>query len=120
MSHTKGKWVNGYGQGVTGPSTPVSSPTVGEAVKYDDWVGAGEDYDNYPQPNHTIISVGKETVAIIPLCRGDGEANAQRIVTAVNSHDAMVDLLGDILEWDGILPHSKARIQQVLDQIGGE
>lgn len=38
------------------------------------------------------------------------------LLCRLNSHDALVDLLEDILEWDGILPHSKTRIREALKQ----
>jgi len=44
----------------------------------------------------------------------DNEANAKRIVHCVNNFDELVNLLKDILEWDGILPHSKVRIKQAI------
>jgi len=47
----------------------------------------------------------------------ESKANAEFICKAVNNHTPMVELLTDILTWDGILPHSQARIKSVLDDI---
>lgn len=41
-------------------------------------------------------------------------AEAEYIVWACNAFPAMEKLLEDILEWDGILPHSRTRIKNVL------
>ena len=38
------------------------------------------------------------------------EANAKLIAASPD----MLKLLNDILEWDGILPHSKTRIRQII------
>lgn len=62
------------------------------------------------------------------------EANADLIVEAGNISNAtgfmpnqlerhrtdLLKLLYDILGWDGILPHSRTRIAQVIDSVGRE
>ena len=44
---TKGEWVNGWGEGLTGVTTPRMSPTVDDNREY------------------TPISIGEETIAIV-------------------------------------------------------
>ncbi len=44
---------------------------------------------------------------------------AEYIVRAVKSYKDMAVLLQDILEWDGILPHSQTRIKAVLAKATG-
>tara|TARA_R110000772_G_scaffold169846_2_gene281741 strand:- start:2134 stop:2460 length:327 start_codon:yes stop_codon:yes gene_type:complete len=66
---TKGEWVNGYGKGLTGPTTPTSSgPTVDKNRKY------------------TPISIGQETIAIVIQQENDSmeelASNAKLIASA--------------------------------------
>ena len=54
---------------------------------------------------------------IIAECVGpDAIDNVEYIVLACNSHKDLLALLGDILEWDGILPHSKTRIKAAIEK----
>ena len=85
--HTPVPWAVGYGDGLTGPTTPTMQPFCG-----------GEKWPYLP------ISVGRETIALVPeqvispLDRHKAnqmDANAAFIVRAVNAHD---DLLADMEE----------------------
>lgn len=117
--HTKLPWINGYGDGVTGPTTPtIGGPTVHEQIAYRKWRENGCKQDGYPKILHTVISKNGETIAIIPLCGLNGRANAEYIVQACNAHEDLLILLEDILEWDGILPHSKTRIRAAIEKVG--
>lgn len=78
---TQGEWINGYGIGVTGPTTPVDRPTVHEAVEYQDWVDEGQPGDE-PDIQHTIVSCGTITIAIIPTIKPEGSDNAALITAA--------------------------------------
>ena len=88
MEHTKGKLINGYGAGVTGPSTPVSYPTVAEAVAMEDWKNAGS-IGEVPIPQHTVLTIGTKTIAIIPTNKKEGQTNAERLVKCWNEHDTL-------------------------------
>ncbi len=90
MEHSKGKWVNGYNGGVTGPTTPVSEPTVAESVAQYDYKHGHQQTE--PEIQHTIVSCNKQTIAIIPTCVDEGEANAQLIALA----PAMLQMLEDV------------------------
>ncbi len=87
--HTEESWVNGYGNGITGPTTPSGHPTCQESVNWNtysrEWDRVGE-AAKYPDSEHTIVSCGKETIAIIPLNgvggRVAGERHAQLISDA--------------------------------------
>ncbi|MCP5019631.1 MAG: hypothetical protein GY938_30760 [Ketobacter sp.] len=108
--HTPGPWVNGYGNGLTGPTTPTGHPTCGEAVKfhyYCEHHESGAEYPKsqhaeYPKSQHTVVSKGIETVAIIPLNgmggKAGGEANAEFIVRACNAHADLLKALEDLQE----------------------
>jgi hypothetical protein len=73
---TKGPWVSGYGEGITGPTTPtLHGPCC-----------AGEKYP------YDVVSKGTETIAIIPRpCSMDGEmkANADLISAAPDMYKAL-------------------------------
>lgn len=57
-------WIVGYGGGLTGPSTPRAfGPTCGEAVYWESNPDAGAIPSEL---HHTVVSCGKETIAIIP------------------------------------------------------
>ena len=44
-----------------------------------------------------------------------GDKNlAEQVARACNAHKDLLALLSDILEWDGILPHSKTRITAAI------
>lgn len=83
MKHTKGKWVKGYGNGLTGPtSSRGPNPTVDDERGY------------------IPISKGKETIAIVIMqCSEDAEeleANAKLISEApeINEqHSKMLEAL---------------------------
>ena len=50
----------------------------------------------------------------------EGHQAKKDVVKARRKIDGLVDLLKDILEWDGILPHSKVRIEQALANEKGD
>jgi hypothetical protein len=79
--HTKGPWVNGYGNGVTGPTSAVSAPTVHEAVELNAWFK--DTTKPHPKEKHTIVSKDMQTIAIIPcINEEEGQANARLIAAA--------------------------------------
>lgn len=93
IKHTPTPWVAGWGEGLTGPTTPARPVTVG-----------GADWDYEP------VSFGYETIAICPNqvspwslrneAKGTGKANAAFIVTAVNAYDkqrALIETLNAAL-----------------------
>ncbi len=85
--NTKLPWINGYGDGITGPSTPaVGGPTVHEQIAHRKWQLDGCKPNEYPKTLHTVISKDGETIAIIPLTGFNGEANAKFIVQACNNY----------------------------------
>ena len=55
-----------------------------------------------------IYNNSKRLVATLSL--NETNANAKLIASAPD----LLDLLKDILEWDGMLPHSKIRIEQAI------
>ena len=72
---TNGKWVNGYGKGVTGLSTASQYPTCGESVS--------------KKECHKTVSCDGDTIAIIPDCFGDGDENARLIASAPDLLEAL-------------------------------
>lgn len=83
MKHTEGEWVNGWGNGLTGPTTPrAGSPTVDNDRKF------------------IPISIGRETIAIvieqINNSKEELEANAKLIAGAP-------DLLKKLKECQNII-----------------
>lgn len=83
--YTKGKWTMGWGDGITGPTTPsVAGPTCREAVENKAWLdGKGPP----PLNRHTIVSESRRTIAIIPFQEGENgkieaKANARLIASA--------------------------------------
>ena len=85
---TKTPWINGYGDGVTGPTTPaIGGPTVGAAIQYNEWV-CSNCKSPYPKQQYKIVSTpdrgGKigSTVAILPFRNGEEIGNAALIVAA--------------------------------------
>lgn len=93
--HTPGPWINGCGNGITGPTTPTRHPTCEEAVEFHEYC---DDPKNvvFPKPKHTVVSCGKETIAIIPLNGVGGEtkgkANAQLIAAVPALLEALKNL----------------------------
>ena len=75
MKHTKLPFVNGWGVGLTGPTTPA----------YDVFCGGRK----WP---YEVISKERETIAVIPQ-QEDGTANAAFIVKACNNHYQLLKLL---------------------------
>lgn len=94
MGHTKLPWILGWGEGLTGPTTPaVDSPVCG-----------GHDWP------FQVISKGKHTIAICPAqppkdwmagpfspVPGTDKANAAFIVKACNNHEKLIEALEDII-----------------------
>jgi len=82
----KEPWVLGYGEGLTGPTTPPTcGVTVHETIAYNCWQNGGGEF---PYRYHTVISYGTRTLAIIPTLPEDGilgHAVAERIVKCVNA-----------------------------------
>lgn len=80
--YTKGEWVNGYGDGITGPTTPtISGPTVQEAIDHRTWLD-GDMKSEAPIDLHTVVSCREQTIAIVPTYYPGGEANARLIAAA--------------------------------------
>ena len=83
--HTPGTWVNGCGDGITGPTTPTGHPTCGEAVEWHEYCDRPKSME-FPKTQHTVVSHNIETIAIIPLNgiggKTKGEANARLIAAA--------------------------------------
>ena len=80
-----------------------------------DQVGAGfnigvTDRSQTPAVWQRIARVGGELDEHSP--KDVKYANARLIAAARD----MFDLLNEVLEWDGILPHSKTRIRGVIDK----
>jgi hypothetical protein len=92
--HTSLPWSNGYGEGVTGPTTPSpAGPTCGEACEIYDWDNSDKK-GTYPQIKHTVIKKGMTTIAIVV---GDNrEADAALIHKACNSYYAREALIGEL------------------------
>lgn len=79
--HSELPWTLGWGEGLTGPTTPsVHGPTV-----------AGR---NYP---YSVISQGYRAIAIVPQQDDKTENNAALIVRAVNAHQSLIDALESLL-----------------------
>ena len=75
LKHTPGPWVNGYGDGVTGPTCPSAlGPTC-----------AGNEWD------YTVVSKNMETIAIIPKQEnGIMDSNARLISAAPEMLEALI------------------------------
>jgi hypothetical protein len=80
MSAHTPSWVAGYGDGVTGPKTPSFVPTVLDAIRHREWESGQSTY--YPDPFYTVVSCGKDTVAIVPGEKDERERNARLIAAA--------------------------------------
>ena len=94
--HTKGPWINGYGDGITGPSTPaIGGVTVHEQIAYRKWERNGCKQGEYPENLHTVISKDGETIAIIPLFGSNSKANARLIAAAPELLAACEGVLSD-------------------------
>jgi len=107
--HTPTPWVNGYGEGITGPTTPaIGGPTVSEQIDHDKWSKAENKKKHpYPYGYHTVISKGMATVAIIPtlpdpkseISQEEGKANAEFITRACNSHDDLLEACKEAISY---------------------
>jgi len=86
MSYTKGKW----------ESKNVAWQDVRDTVFY-----------------HTGVTCGGIRIANVS---GVGEDNCVANARLIAAAPDLLALLGDILEWDGILPHCKTRIKQAIDK----
>lgn len=63
MTHTSAPWVNGWGEGLTGPNTP-SEPTVSYSLHHYDWQRNKRDYPKAVE-YYIPISIGTDTIAIV-------------------------------------------------------
>lgn len=120
--HTSGPWVNGYGNGLTGPTTPViSGPTVGEAIAKRGWTEGKRDY---PYSMHIPISKGFQTIAIVPtmeiledeITNEQCEANARLIAAAPD----LLLILEEILRLSIANANTGGDKALLLGSIGGE
>ena len=95
---TKGEWVNGWGEGLTGVTTPRMSPTVDDNREY------------------TPISIGEETIAIVIQQENNKieelNANAKLIAAAPD----LLKALQDLLNVDEIDVHSVFKVQRNAQQ----
>lgn len=99
VKHTPGPWVVGWGDGLTGPTTP-NDPVV-----------AGRSWECVP------VSQGMETIAIVPNqatgyfsldeAKGTGRANARLIAAAPDLLEALRELYLDLVanDQDGLIEH---------------
>lgn len=80
--HTELPFINGWGNGLTGPTTPSCGAVV----------CGGKDWP------HTVISKNEETIAIIPKQKdGIMEENAAFIVKAANNHHQLLGCLKELV-----------------------
>jgi hypothetical protein len=88
-------WVAGWGNGVTGPNTPNTTPSAGEACRYHEWEKEYEKNPStpYPKIGHTVVSLGMDTICIIPGPEARRDAIAKRIVKCVNNYDEVLSAL---------------------------
>jgi len=96
-NHTPGPWVNGYGNGITGPTTPaVSGATVGEVMAFRRWEQLGFPEDRGNKQKSIVVTCGEETLAIVPTNgRQCGKANASLIAAAPELLGALCDMVSD-------------------------
>lgn len=64
-------WEYGWGNGVTGPTSPTCKPTVTESVEYTQWENNGANEAARPPIRHNVVRQGLTTLAIIPLPKGN-------------------------------------------------
>ena len=77
--HTPGPWTNGYGGGITGPSTPSIANLDGTGGPFCGRVA----YSIISVPFTGILKDSNEAIAVIPqVSSGDREANARLIASA--------------------------------------
>lgn len=90
--YTNEPWTNGYGEGVTGPTSPsTDGVTVSEQIQRKVWRQTGLKED-YPYEYYTVISKDKQTIAIVPTLphmKEEGLANARRITECVNAMEGI-------------------------------
>ena len=95
--HTATPWVNGWGNGLTGPNTPnMSGVTVSESLRRQEYGDGRLSYDEWCE--HIPISLGDDTLAVV--VGPNREANAAFIVQAVNCHDELVERLRAYVELE--------------------
>lgn len=113
QKHTELPWVNGYGLGVTGPNTPSSAgPTCLEHTQNHEWLKGGPQ----PERRHTVISKGKDTIAIVVGDQETYKANAEFIHRACNNHYSLVEALEEIA-WSNDSKWQADRARQALAEV---
>ncbi len=91
---TQGEWVSGYGDGISGPKSPTTfGPTVREHHLMEMWHRHG---GAEPIPYHTVVSCGRDTVAIVPGEPEERVANARLIAAAPD----LLAALKEMVEFD--------------------
>ena len=115
-------WINGYGNGVTGPTTPaIGGVTVEEEYQKDRWYDKPNTFP-YPYDYHTVVSEGMEVIAIIPTLPGDGgkgKRNAQLISAAPDLLEACEAAL-KIMEILGGPETAKIWLENAIKKAKGE
>ena len=98
-AHTETPWILGWGNGLTGSTTPaIGGITVHESIEHRAWLNNERDY---PYGMHIPISKGIRTIAIVPTFDYPQECitkekmmeDAKFIVRACNNHERLVNAL---------------------------
>lgn len=99
---TQGEWVHGWGNGITGPTTPNMNPFVSKR-KID------------------IVSLGKCTICCFPLPENESTkqmtANAQFTALAVNNLAALAEALEGVISRLATFTESNAWEQEDQDAL---
>ena len=103
-------WELGYGEGVTGPTTPVGRPFAEESVCEQKYVAAMQEataalnidktavviWPKSPGCQHTVIREGQRTLAILPTFTGDWERVGKLMVNAEEMQKLLLEAVYNI------------------------
>lgn len=105
MDCTKGDWIRGWGNGVTGPTTPaVGGATVEHSIAYSSWRKGDSEYPHAAKFYDLVVAPEDGHHRVIAICpHPNGTDNAHLIAEAPALYESLSKLAN---EAKGFLAHA--------------